>query len=179
MLSPKFRLQETASFFHQFSALLDAGMPVQQSLALAGKGGSVALQRSLQQASANVALGQDLATAMTLTPSVWSSWTLALIRMAEYSGSLALTCRKFAIAAEQQQRRARLYRSITLIGVATVMSLLLLLVVLLQGTRNFLVQPGFWIAAGLLLAIVGGSAYWFRTQPLNAGLYRFLAQVPV
>jgi type II secretory pathway component PulF len=137
------------------------------------------LQRSLQQASAKVALGQDLATAMTLTPAVWSPWTLALIRLAEYSGSLALTCRKLAIAAEQQQRRAKLYRSVTLIGIATVGSLLLLLLVLLQGTRNFLVQPGFWVTVGLLLVIVGGSAYWLRTQPLSAGLYRFLAQLPV
>lgn len=183
VLSPKFGLKETASFFHQFSALLDAGLPVQQSLNLAGKDCSAALQRSLQQASVNVAQGQDLATAMTLKPPVWSPWTLALIQMAEYSGSLAATCRKLAIAAEQQQRRARLYRSVTFISVATVISLLLLLVVLLQGGRNFLGQPGFWVMTGLLLAVVGGSAYWFRTRPLEpllaTGLYRFLAQLPV
>ncbi|MBD1863546.1 type II secretion system F family protein [Trichocoleus desertorum] len=175
VLSPKFRLKEIASFFHQFSALLDAGLPVQQSLTLAGKDCSVAFQRSLQQASTNVAQGQDLATAMTLTPAVWSPWTLALIQIAEYSGSLAATCRKLAIAAEQQQRRARLYRSVTLAGGATVSSLLLLLVVLSQGSRNFLVQPGFWITVGLLLA----GAYLLGTRSLTPSLYRSLARLPV
>ncbi|MBD2123919.1 type II secretion system F family protein [Trichocoleus sp. FACHB-262] len=175
MLSPKFRLKEIASFFHQFSALLDAGLPVQQSLNLAGKDCSAAFQRSLQQASANVAQGQDLATAMTLKPPVWSLWTLALIQMAEYSGSLASTCRKLAIAAEQQQRRARLYRSVTLACGATVSSLVLLLVVLSQGSRNFLVQPGFWTTAGLLLA----GAYLLGTRSLTSSLYRSLGRLPV
>ncbi|MEP0870084.1 type II secretion system F family protein [Trichocoleus desertorum AS-A10] len=179
VLSPKFRLKEIASFFHQFSALLDAGLPVQQSLTLAGRDCSAAFQRSLQQASTNVAQGQDLATAMTLTPAVWSPWTLALIQMAEYSGSLAATCRKLAIAAEQQQRRTRLYRSVTFIGLATVISLLLLLVVVLQGSGNSLGQPGFWVTAGLLLALLGGSAYVVGTRPLDAGLYRLLVQLPV
>ena len=154
-------------------------MPVQRSLELAGKDGSAALQRSLQQASVNVAQGQDLATAMTLKPPVWSPWTLALIQMAEYSGSLAVTCRKLAIAAEQQRRRTRLYRSVTFIAVATVISLLLLLVVLLQGNHNFLSQPGFWVMTGLLVAIVGSSTYWFKNRPLDAGLYQLLVQLPV
>jgi type II secretory pathway component PulF len=175
VLSSKFGLQETASFFHQFSTLLDAGLSVQQSLALAGKNGSAALQRSLQQASAKVALGQDLATAMTLTPAVWSPWTLALLRLAEYSGSLALTCRKLAIAAEQQQRRAKLYRSVTLAGGAAVSSLLLLLMVLVQGNRNVWVQPGFWISTALLLA----GAYLLGTRSLTPSLYRSLARLPV
>lgn len=175
VLSPKFGLKETARFFHQFSALLNAGLPVQRSLELAGKEGSAALQRALQQASAKVDQGQDLATAMTLNPPVWSAWTLALIRTAEYSGSLAPTCHKLAIAAEQQQRRVRLYRSVALASGATVGSLLLLLVVLLQGSRNFWLQPGFWITAGLLLA----SAYLAGTRSLTPSLYRFLAQLPV
>jgi type II secretory pathway component PulF len=179
LLSSRFRLKETASFFYQFAALLDAGLPVQQSLALAGKDCSTALQRSLQQASAHVAQGQDLGTAMTLQPPVWTSWTLALIQMAEYSGSLAETCRKLAIAAEREQRRARLYRSVTLIGVGTVISLLLLLIVLLSGGRNLLVQPSLWVMTGVLLMLAGGVVYWFSTQPLDAGLYRLLVQLPV
>lgn len=148
---------------------------MQQSLNLAGKDCSAAFQRFLQQASARVDQGQDLATAMSLNPPVWSAWTLALIRTAEYSGSLAPTCHRLAIAAEQQQRRVRLYRSVTLAGGITVSCLLLLLVVLGQGNRNFWVQPDFWIIAGLLLA----GAYVLGTRSLTPSLYRSLAQLPV
>ncbi len=82
---------EIARFFHQFAALLNAGIPVQQSLGMAGKDCSANLQRLLKEASLRVEAGQDLATALDGRSPQFNQWTIALIRAAEDSGALAET----------------------------------------------------------------------------------------
>jgi type II secretory pathway component PulF len=81
-------IQQKAWFFYQLAALLNSGITVQQSLTLAGKDGNPSFQRYLQQVSAAVGSSQDLASALALDRRYFDSWTISLIRLAEYSGSL-------------------------------------------------------------------------------------------
>lgn len=148
---------EAARFFHQFAALLKAGIPVQQSLGMAGKDCSANFQRSLKEASLKVEAGQDLATALNGRSPHFDPWTIALIRSAEYSGALAETLERLAIAAETQHRRQKLYSSVITSVVIIGFALLALLVALLSRSTAFVLQPGFFVLAALLTAIVFGS----------------------
>ncbi|HEY9897117.1 MAG TPA: type II secretion system F family protein [Candidatus Sericytochromatia bacterium] len=148
---------ESARFFHQFAALLKAGIPVQQSLGMAGKDCSSTLQRSLKEASLKVEAGQELATALNGRSPHFDQWTIALIRTAEYSGALAETFERLAIAAETQHRRQKLYGSVITSVVIVGFALLTLLVALLSRSTAFVLQPGFFVLAALLTAIVFGS----------------------
>ncbi|XGV97077.1 MAG: type II secretion system F family protein [Leptolyngbya sp. BL-A-14] len=147
---------ETARFFHQFAALLNAGIPVQQSLGMAGKDCSASLQRVLKEASLQVEMGQDLATALEGRSPYFDRWTIALIRSAEYSGSLADTFERLAIAAETRHRRQTLYNSVAVSGIMITFAGLVLLIALIARSTAFVMQPAFFIlvaivAVGLLL----------------------------
>ncbi|MBD2037329.1 type II secretion system F family protein [Leptolyngbya sp. FACHB-321] len=144
---------EAARFFHQFAALLKAGIPVQQCLGMAGKDCGANFQRSLKEASLKVEAGQDLATALNGRSPYFDQWTLALIRVAEYSGALAEAFERLAIAAEAQHRRQKLYSSVITSVIIIGFALLTLLVALLSRSTAFVLQPGFFVLATLLAAI--------------------------
>jgi type II secretory pathway component PulF len=166
---------ENARFFHQFAALLRAGIPAQQSLGMAGKDCSSTLQRSLKEASLKVKAGQDLATALNGRSPHFDQWTIALIRAGEYSGALAETFERLAIAAETQHRRQTLYgsviTSVTIIGFA----LLTLLVALLSRSTAVVLQPAFFALAALLTAIVFSSR---RLLGATGNGQQFMAGIP-
>ncbi|XHX80262.1 MAG: type II secretion system F family protein [Stenomitos frigidus ULC029] len=167
---------EAARFFHQFAALLKVGIPVQQSLGMAGKDCSASFQRSLKEASLKVEVGQDLAIALNSRSPYFDQWTIALIRSAEYSGALAETFERLAIAAETQYRRQKLYGSVITSIVITGFALVTLLVVLLARSTAVVVQPGFFVLAALLTAIVVGSR---RSLGTTGNGQRLMASVPV
>jgi type II secretory pathway component PulF len=167
---------ENARFFHQFAALLRAGIPAQQSLGMAGKDCSSTLQRSLKEASLKVEAGQDLATALHGRSPYFDAWTIALIRVAEYSGALAETFERLAIAAETQHRRRTLYGSVITSIVMIGFALLTLLVALLARSTAVVLQPGFFVLAALLTAIVFGSRQLFRSKLGNS--QQLMASIP-
>jgi type II secretory pathway component PulF len=171
-------IPEIARFFHQFSALLQAGFSVQHSLNLAGNDGSASFQRTLQQVSRAVAAGQDLASAIASHPRYFNAWTTSLIRAAEYSGSLAQTCERLAIAAEHHQRRARLYRSVGLAAMITLVSGLILVTVLTQGI-NPLIQSSFWLVGLGLMGLLVISLSGFRSLRPDPGLYKLILSLPI
>lgn len=159
---------ENAGFFHQFAALLNAGIPVRQGLGMAGRGCSAALQRVLKEASLKVEAGQDLASAINTRSPYFDHWTIALIQSAEYSGALAETFERLAIAAETQHRRQKLYSSVVVSTVIIVFASLTLLIALITRSTAFLLQPAFLIVVaiavaflllkGRLLTVVGAGA---------------------
>lgn len=163
---------ESARFFHQFAALLNAGIPVQQSLGMAGKDCSAGLQRVLKEASLKVEAGQDLATALEGRSPYFDAWTIALIRSAEYSGSLADTCERLAIAAETEVKRLRVYRSVMLHGTVILMGVLVLLSVVLPKEGMFYLTLG--VALGALF-------FCARMATVGAGvvLYQVMSKIPL
>jgi type II secretory pathway component PulF len=169
-LPKRLTVQEKARFFYQFAALLNSGMSVQQSLNLAGKDCDRSFQNYLQTVSAAVGGGQDLAQAIALDH-YFDSWTISLIRLAEYSGSLPQTFAQLASMAEAQVRRERLYRSVRLSAIATIWSLLILSAVIFNRTPKGFIRPEFWLRSliiGLLLLVLSFflSRYFSRGSPL-------------
>ena len=171
---------ETARFFHQFAALLNAGFSVQQSLGMAGKDCRPAFQRYLKEASVRVEAGEDLASALNSRLAPFDPWTIALIRAAEYSGALADTFERLAIAAETQHRRQKLYGSVMISTIVIGLGLLTLLLALIQRNTAFLLQPGF-----ILLPLLAIAALLFNGRGITVAGdlgktgHRLMAAVPV
>jgi type II secretory pathway component PulF len=151
--------QEQAQFFHQLTALLNSGLSVQQSLNLAGKDCNPSFQRYLQTASAAVGGGQDLASAISLDSRYFDGWTISLLRLAEYSGSLPQTCAQLAIAFEAQVRRERLYRSVRRLAITTVWSVLILVAAIFNRTPTGLVKPEFWLRSLAIALLLLGISF--------------------
>lgn len=174
-LTPK----EKARFFHQLAVLLDSGLSVQQSLSLAGRDLSTAFQNYLQNASVAVGRGQDLATAISLSPQYFDGWTLSLIQTAEYSGALPEVCRRLAIASERQQQRDRLYNSVKRAAIAIIWNLLLLITALIAGNVTVVAQPNFWLLAVVLLIFLIAGFSVLGSRPLSQGLQQLAQKVPI
>lgn len=170
-------LQEKARFFQQLAALLNSGMTVPQSLNLAGRDCHLTFGRYLKTVSRAIDNGQDLADAMNLNSGYFDGWTISLIRLAEYSGSLAQTCSQLAIAFIAQAKRHRLYGSIRLSAIAIVWSLLILTAVIFNRTPMGFIKPEFWLrslAIAFLLVLISfltsrylsRGSFWVRSLPI-------------
>ncbi len=168
---------EIALFFHQFATLLKAGIPLQQSLGMAGKGCSQKLQRSLRETTVRIETGSDLASA--LDKQFFNPWMISLLRSAEYSGALAETCERLATNLEIQKNRRRLYRSVNTSIVLVLFSGLALLIALLQGSTGFLLQPWFWLVGLLLIAGFVFLTGLAGSQSLGQEVLRALSPIPV
>jgi type II secretory pathway component PulF len=168
---------ETARFFHQFATLLKAGIPVQQGLGMAGRDCSAKLQRSLKEASLKVDAGQDLASALKARSPYFDQWTIALIRSAEYSGALAETFERLAIAAETNHRRQKLYRSVMASTVIIGFAVLALLVALIWRSTAFVVQPGFWLLVAIVVVVLLLRGRLLSIADAGAG-QQLMAKVP-
>jgi type II secretory pathway component PulF len=172
-LTPK----EKALFFNQFASLLNSGMTIQQSLNLVEKNPNSAFGRYLQKVIAAVVAGQDLASAMAVDAHYFDGWTISLIRLATYSGSLPGTFRRLAIAAERQQRCQRLYRSVNLAAIILIWSALLLVVAIFKTHPSGFIRLGFWLnAIGLALLLIAVSLLSSRYP--GRGLQRLIAKFP-
>lgn len=176
--SNRLTIQKKVLFFQQLAALLNSGMTVQQSLNLVGKDYPASFQSYLQTVAQAVGGGEDLASAMAIDSGYFDGWTIALIRLAEYSGSLPQTCTQLAITAEAQARRERLYRSVRLSAIIIIWSLLILIAVIFNQTPMGFIKPEFWLrslAIALLLVVISflgsryfsrGSSPWLRNMPI-------------
>lgn len=167
---------EKARFFHECAALLNSGLSVQQSLSLVGQDFNLSFRQYLQKVSTEVTSGQDLASALALESRYFDGWTISLIRLAEYSGSLPQIFTQLAEDAEAQARRERLYRSMNLSAIAIIWSLLILTAVIFNRSPMGFIRPEFWLrslAVGLLLFGISflGSRFLRRgSQPLLKNL---------
>ncbi len=157
-LPNRLTLQQKSQFFYQLAALLNSGMSVQQSLTRAGQDCHRSFQRYLIQVSMAVDAGQDFASALALDSRYFDNWTISLIRLAEYSGSLPRACRQLAIALQAQARRRRLVHSVRILALATIWCLLILMAAIFNSNPSGVVNPEFWlrsVAIALLLLLIG------------------------
>ena len=171
-------LQAKAQFFYQFAASLNSGLSVQQSLTLTRQNSPPAFQRYLQQVSMAMAAGQDLASALALNSHYFDRWTLSLIRLAEYSGSLPQTCRQLAIAAETQSRHRRLERSVRFSLVAIIWSLLILTAAILNPTPTGLFKPEFWLRSLAIALLLLGISF-FLSRYSSQGSRQLAMKLPI
>ena len=167
-----------AWFFHQCAALLKSGITVQQTLNLVARECNPSFQRYLQQVSTAVESGQDLASALALNSRYFDRWTIGLIRLAEYSDSLAQACALLASAAEAQIRRERLYNSVRLSAIAIIWSLLIVTAVIFNRTPMGFIKPEFWLRS-LVIALVLLGISFLVTRYSSTGWQQLLMNLPV
>ena len=177
-LPNRLTLQEQAQFFYQFAAALNSGMSVQQSLTLTRQNWRPPVQRYLQQVSMAVDGGQDLASAMAVDSRYFDSWTISLIRLAEYSGSLAQTCEQLAIAAEAQVKRRRLGRSVRFSLITTIWSLLILSAAILNPNSTGLIKPEFWLRSLAIALLLLGISF-FLSRYSSQGSRQLAMKLPI
>ena len=171
-------LQEKAQFFYQFAASLNSGLNVQQSLTVTSQNVPPAFQRYLQQVSIALEAGQDLASALALNSHYFDRWTLSLIRLAEYSGSLPQTCRQLAVAAETHSRHRRLEGSVRFSIVAIIWSLLIITAAILNPTPTGLLKPEFWLRSLAIALLLLGISF-FISRYSSQGSRQLVMKLPI
>lgn len=162
-------LPELAMLYRQFAALLDAGVPIAQSLGtLADQARSGKLRHILRECQTAVASGYPLSAVLKNYPTVFTPLQYEMIRAGEMSGGMDLMCRRMAdylereIDLRRRLKRETLPQKFTL-GVAALVILVLAFVFGGMGMLLF--------ALGLEAFLVGGAfAVWC--------LGRFLYQIP-
>lgn len=171
-------IQKKAWFFHQCAALLKSGLTVQQSLNLASRECNPSFQRYMHRVSAAVEEGQDLALALTLDSRYFDRWTISLLRLAEYSDSLAQACAQLASAAEAQARRERLYRAVRFSAIATIWGILIAIAVIFNRSPYGFIKPEFWLRSlAIALLLLGISVLVSRY--FSRGWQRLLMNLPI
>jgi type II secretory pathway component PulF len=153
-------------------------MSVQQSLTLIRQNRHPSFQRYLHQVSVAVDGGQDLASALAVDSGYFDSWTISLIRLAEYSGSLAQTCQQLAIAAEAQVRRKRLGRSVRFSITITIWSLLILSAAILNPNSTGLLRLEFWLRSLAIALLLLGISF-FLSRYSSQGSRQLAMKLPI
>jgi type II secretory pathway component PulF len=177
-LPNRLTLQQKAQFFYQLASAFHSGMSVQQSLTLMRQNGHPSFQRYLQQVSMAVDGGQDLASALALDSHYFDSWTISLIRLAEYSGSLPQTCQQLAIAAEAQVKRRRLGRSVRFSVITTIWSLLILSAAILNPNSTGLIRLEFWLRSVAIALLLAGMSF-FLSRYSSQGSRQLAMKLPI
>jgi type IV pilus assembly protein PilC len=95
-------------FFRQLSTMLQAGVPIDESLRTLAEGGDRDMGRVADSLHRSVVSGHRLSTAMTSFPQVFSGLTVALVQTGENSGALVAVLAKIADIQEQSIRLKRL-----------------------------------------------------------------------
>lgn len=177
-LPNRLTLQRKAQFFYQFAASLNSGMSVQQSLTLAGQHFHPSFQRYLKQVRGAVDAGEDLASALALDSHYFDTWTIGLIRLAEYSGSLPQTCQQLAIAFEAEVRQKRLVRSIRFSAIVTIWGFLILTAAILNPNTTGLIRVEFWLRSLIIAVLLWGISV-FITQYSSYGSRQLALKLPI
>ncbi|MDX2099216.1 MAG: type II secretion system F family protein [Leptolyngbyaceae cyanobacterium bins.59] len=175
---PHLSLKQRAIFFRELAALLNSGLSLHHSLGMAGKGMGKPFQQHLQAMGQAIAAGEALAPVMGRYPQYFDGWTVSLIRLAEYSGLLGEVCRRLADLTEEQQRRQRLYQSLQMNVLTTLVSLLLITAVLGRGV-SWLTHPWFWLLIVALVVLLGLSQRWLGSKVFKQGWHPSLSHLPL
>lgn len=177
-LPNRLTLQQKAQFFYQVASALNSGMSVPQSLTLTRQHGHPSFQHYLQQVSIAVDGGQDFASALASNSHYFDSWTISLIRLAEYSGALPHTFEQLAIATEAQARRKRLGRSVRFSLIATIWSLLILSAAILNPNSTGLLRLEFWLRSLAIALLLLGISF-FLSRYSSQGLRQLAMKLPI
>jgi type IV pilus assembly protein PilC len=160
---------DLAQMYRQLATLLNAGVPVVQSLStLAQQTSNGRLQGIIRECAGSVAAGNPLSTTMKGHSSVFSIFELEMVRAGEISGSMEVMCNRIATYLEREvdirrkMKRETLYPKIVLTLAGAV---LLLLGFLKSGAQGALGPLRFAIE----VAIAGFGLWW---------LARYLNQYP-
>ncbi|MEM9056446.1 MAG: type II secretion system F family protein, partial [Pseudomonadota bacterium] len=123
-------------FFNGMSSLMTAGIPVAEAFsAMAEETGHAALRGVLEDVSLNVQAGQDVSSALSRFPRVFSAQVCQLVQSGEYGGNLVQTFKDLSAHLEWTDqimadiKQASVYPSLILAAVAGLIALMFVVVV--------------------------------------------------
>ena len=104
-----------AIFYRQFATLINAGMPLYQSLmTLEKQTHNARLQQAIHECQRRVEMGGRLSEALAMYPHIFSSLQLEMIRAAEQGGMLETMLERISEYLEQEQAMRQMISRLTL-----------------------------------------------------------------
>lgn len=181
----KLKVDDTMSFFHQLSTLVEAGTPLLQALQIAGaQSESVGLRGVLAEITNRVAAGSTFHAAAAAYPKVFEHGWIEVIRTGEVTGKMAHVLKELnrQVREARETRRkvkgALMYPCIMLVVAVLAITAMLMFVVptfdkmfkemgaelpgitqFVVNSSQFMVANGVYILGGLVGAAVGIRAY--------------------
>jgi len=198
------RKQEQLYFVERMLVLLDAGLPLLESIALIHQSASPAWQKVTAFIAHHLKQGERLSQCLSMQHAVFDPSFIGLIRVSEESGEITLALRTIQqqlhtqIELHRQIRQALAYPLITLGSAAVLMIAMLVWVIpvfrdvfgqfnaslpwstqlLLNAAEQFtLYLPA--IGGGVALTLVSVSAIWLRHPDFQKRCDRYLFRIPV
>ncbi|MCC7229594.1 MAG: type II secretion system F family protein [Fimbriimonadaceae bacterium] len=161
-------------FFRQFGTMIEAGVPIVQSLeTLAGQATDPRMAHVIREMKGHVLAGRPISAGMQRYPEVFSPLHMSLIRAGEEGGYVALACKQVAEYIEQEIRIRNLYKRSLFMPKMTVISSILIIAAANwiiatytkgQGIWSPLTQISTWIILGPILI---GLFLFFRVGLAN------------
>jgi type IV pilus assembly protein PilC len=173
-------------FTRQFATLINAGVPLDQSLrTVAEQTLSKPMRAVIEDVTVEVEGGTPIADAMSKHPRVFSNVYIALIRSGEMSGTLDVAMQRLANQLEKDAevlskiRGALTYPVIVLVVIVLVMAFMLFTIVpQVEGLYNDLGQQLPALTAGMLAVTNFLKSYWWIVVlalfGLSGGLVQFV-----
>ena len=197
-------LRDVTIFSRQFATVINAGLPVVQSLSiLARQADKQQLKNALNKVREDVETGQPLSDALSRHPSIFNRLYIYLVRAGEVSGNLDGILERVAAYFEKQAalrgkiRSAMTYPAVVLVIALAVTYFLLtgivpqfagildqlggelpLLSRILVGISDYL-QAFWWLNLLIIAGLVVGISLYYRTNNGKHVIDRFLLRLPV
>lgn len=181
-LREKISVSEVATFTRQLSTMMNAGLPITDSLLILRSQTKGAMQKVVAQILADVEGGSSLSLAFSKHPKVFSPTYIALLKSGEAGGVMDQVLLRLADNLEKQQefsgkvKGALIYPAVVVVGMFVVGLVMMIFVIprltslysefnaslptptkILIGISNFLVK--FW---PLFLILIGAFLYFFQ-----------------
>lgn len=158
-------LKHLAFFFRQGGTMLNAGVPIGQSLnTLAGQARSPKLATILREAVGQVEAGQPMSAAFQRYPEVFSTVVLSVLRAGETGGFVDQAMHTIADYLDQEVELRRLYKKVTFypklqLAASAVIIIATNLIVQAvapgaKGLHSPLTTPATWIVLGPILVFL-------------------------
>ncbi|PIP57710.1 hypothetical protein COX03_01605 [Candidatus Woesebacteria bacterium CG22_combo_CG10-13_8_21_14_all_39_10] len=182
-LKDKIAISEVATFTRQLSTMMNAGLPITDSLLILRSQTKGAMQKVVAPILADVEGGSSLSLAFSKHPKVFSPTYIALLKSGEAGGVMDQVLLRLADNLEKEQefsgkvKGALIYPAVVIVGMFVVGLVMMIFVIprltslysefnatlpaptrILIGISNFLVK--FW---PVFLVLVGCLLYFFRS----------------
>jgi len=173
--------RDIATFTRQLSTMINAGLPITESLLILRSQSKGSMQKIVAQILADVEAGEPLSSSIEKHPKIFSKTYIALVKSGEVGGVMDAVLARLADNLEKQEefngkvKGALIYPAIIVIGMIIVSLVMMIFVIprltslytefnatlplptrILIGMSNFLIK--FW---PLVLAVAGGGYYIF------------------
>ena len=204
LFAPQVKAVDVQLFSRQLYTLMRAGVPILRSLSgLIESTTNAAFARVIASLKESLEAGRDLSTAMRQHPEAFSPFYVAMVRVGEATGRLdEIFLRMFEHLEFERETRARIkealrYPSFVLIAMAVAIAVINVFVIpafakvyaglhaelplmtkILIGTSRFTLAYGWFLLAGVVLAVAGFRT-WRATEGGRLIWDRFKLRLPL